>query len=538
MVGGSNLRDRAADMIRYLETLKIPEGMHQGQPFILRPWQREIINQVYGPVDATGKRLCRMAVYSICKKNGKTPFVAGICLAHLHGPEAKRNEQIYSAAFDRDQAALVYRYMRQMVEMDTELSDEINIKASVKEMECRETGGRFKALSSEVKGKHGLGPAVIVFDELAQFGADREFYDTLMQGRGAHDEPLAWIISTQSPDDKAVLSELIDYGMKVNAGEIKDPTFRCFLWTAPMDADPHDEAVWRACNPALGDFLNIEDMREASRTAKNMPSAEAGFRNLRLNQRVDASAHFITPTIWKACGGEADLGVFEDRECHGGLDLSGKNDLTALVFTAEDDDGVHHVLCYFWTPADGLREKEKRDRAPYCLWRDQGFLEAKPGKIIDYGWIARKLAKLQGILRISWIRFDRWRIADLQRELIDAGVDCWIDGIDWSQGDKAIMPDGLRLIPHGQGFKDMNPAVENLEDLLIEKRLRHGNNPVLTYCASNVRIQADPAGNRKFDKLKSTGRIDGMVSLAMALSPSAEVDDPASIYETRGVIML
>jgi len=526
-------------MIAYIETLKIPEGMHVGRPFVLRPWQRDIIRGVYGPVDASGKLLCRIAVYSVPKKCGKTPLVAGIVLGHLHGPEAKHNEQIYSAAFDRDQAKITFEYCRQMIEMDEELSREIVIRSSSKELFCPATGSRYKALSSEVKGKHGLGPAVLIFDELAQFGTDRTFYDTLMQGRGAHEEPLAWIISTQSPDDKAVLSELIDYGQLVNSGEIEDPTFRLFLWAAPMDADPHDEAVWRACNPALGDFLNLDDMAEASRTAKNMPSAEANFRNLRLNQRIDASAHFITPTIWKACGGEVDLGVFEDRECRGGLDLSGKNDLTSLVFEAEDDDGVHHVLPHFWAPGDGLREKEKRDRAPYCLWRDQGFLEAKPGKTIDYGWVARKIGKLNGVLKIAWIRFDRWRIADLQRELIDAGVDCWIEGVDWTppkpdEWSKTTMPDGLRLIPHGQGFKDMNPAVERLEDLLTEAKVRHGNHPVMTYCASNVRVQTDPAGNRKFDKLKASGRIDGMVALAMALVPAWQVEG-TSVYETRGI---
>lgn len=529
------MRDRAGDMIRYIETLRIPEGMHTGRPFVLRGWQKNIIRDVYGPVDSNGKLLCRTAVYSVSKKNGKTPIIAAICLGHVHGPEAKRNEQIYSAAYDRDQAKITFEYMRQMIEMDEELSSELVIRTATKEIFCPATGSRYKALSSEVKGKHGLGPAVLIFDELAQFGVDRIFYDTLMQGRGAHEEPLAWIISTQSPDDKAVLSELIDYGLLVNSGEIHDPTFRLFLWTAPMDADPHDEETWKLCNPALGDFLNLDDMHEASRTAQNMPSAEATFRNLRLNQRIDASQHFISPSIWTACGGEVDLSAFDDRECTGGLDLSGKNDLTALVFQAENDDGVHHVLPYFWTPGDGLRERERRDRAPYCLWRDQGFLEAKPGKVIDYGWIARKIGKLNGILKIAWIRFDRWRVEDLQRELIDAGVDCWIENIDWKPGDTAAMPDGLRLIPHGQGFKDMNPAVEIVEDVLTDQRLRHGGHPVLTYCASNTRVQKDPAGNRKFDKLKSTGRIDGMVALAMALVKSEIAKDEPSIYETRGL---
>lgn len=444
-----------------------------------------------------------------------TPLVSGLGLGHLCGPEAKRNAQAYSAAFGRDQAAITYRYMRQMVEMDEELASRLVVRANAKEIEDPVSGSIFKALSSETKGKHGLGPAFLIFDELAQFGADREFYDILNQGRGAHEEPLVWIISTQAPDDNAVLSELIDYGRKVNAGEISDPTFKLFEWSAPEDADPHDPKVWAMCNPALGDFLSLADMQEQSRAAKNMPSAEASFRNLRLNQRIDSSAHFITPSVWKANGGEADMSVLEEGACFGGLDLSAKNDLTALVFVSLDGSGVWHVLPMFWTPKDNIREREARDKVPYTTWERQGFLEAVPGKTIDYRYIARALAEFNGRLNIAGIKFDRWRVADLQRALQEEGVDAWIEGQD------EPLPGGLRLIPHGQGFKDMNPAVEVLEDALIEGRIRHGMHPVLTMCASNTRVQSDPAGGRKFDKLKSTGRIDGIVALSMALNGAA-----------------
>jgi len=552
-------------MIQFMETLRVPEGMLAGTPLTQRPWQREIINGVYGLVhaDTCGMngdceacinrnciRIARKAIFSVAKKNGKSPLVSALALAHLCGPEAKQNEQIFSGAFDRDQASLVHRYMSQMIYADEELSDTLIVRESRKEIFCPANGSLYRALSSEVKGKHGLGPAVLIMDELAQFGPDRTFYDTLQQGQGAHAEPILWIISTQAASDLAVLSEEIDYGLKCESGEIDDPTVRCFLFTTPesigegkdaVKVDPFDPENWKASNPALGDFLSMADMEGQARMARNMPSAEGNFRNLRLNQRIDGAKHWISPTIWAKCAGEVDLGVFEDHECHGGLDLSAKNDLTALVFEAEDNDGVHHLLCYFWTPEDGLREREIRDKTHYCTWRDQGFLEVKPGKTIDYRWVARRLATLKTVLQIAWIRFDRWRIADFQRAMIDEGVDCWIEGVDWSfpskehAGKWAQMPDGLRLIPHGQGFKDMNPTVEHFEDLLVEEKIRHGGNPVLTYCVSNIRIQSDPAGNRKFDKLKSSGRIDGGVAAAMALSPAEVMHND---FIERGVLEL
>ena len=527
---------RGDKMIEFIQTLRVPEGMLTGSPFVLRPFQQNIIRAVYNPVRPDGTRIVRKATYSVAKKNGKTPFVAALGIGHLLGPEAKRNEQIYSAAFDRDQAAITYRYMQQMILMDEELESYCTIREAKKEIYCPKNGSIFRALSSEAKGKHGLGPAVLIMDELAQFGADRTFYDTLQQGRGAHLEPLLWIISTQAATDLAVLSQEIDYGLKAESGEIEDPTVRCFLFTTPPELDIHDPENWKTSNPALGDFLNIRDMEEQSRTAKAMPSAEAGFRNLRLNQRIDSSAHFISPSTWKANGDEPDMGTFEDSECRGALDLSGKNDLTALVLVAESASGIWDVLCYFWAPGDGLREKEDRDRAPYCYWRDHGFLEAKPGKTIDYRWVAKKIGELQANFRIVSLKFDRWRIEDFRRALVDEGIEAWVEGVDWKPGDKDSMPDGLRLVPHGQGYKDMNPAVEIVEDLLTETRIRHGNHPVLTWCASNTRIQADPAGNRKFDKLKSTGRIDGMVAMAMALNGAdVTIKEERSVYETRGI---
>jgi phage terminase large subunit-like protein len=531
--------NRAERMIAFMETLRVPEGMDAGAPLVLRPFQKNIIRGVYGPVDSRGLRIVRTAVYSVAKKNGKTPMISGLAIGHLCGPEAKINEQIYAAAYERDQAGITFRYMRQMIEMDEELSDVLTIRESTKEIYCRQTGGLFKALSSEKRSKHGLGPAVLIFDELAQFGRDREFFDTLQHGRGAHEEPLMWIISTQSPDDKAVLSEQIDYGLKVESGEIVDPTFRLFLFTTHKDADPYSVESWRQSNPALEDFLNIADMEEVARTAKNMPSAEATFRNLRLNQRIDAAAHFITPDVWKLNGDSVKLDTFDDHECYGGLDLSGKNDLTACVFVAQDEDGTYDILPYFWAPGDNIREKEDRDKAPYGYWRDHGFLEAKPGKTIDYRWVAKKIGELDGQLNIAGIRFDRWRIDDFQRALDEMGIESWIYGRDWSEGDVGMKPNGLCLIPHGQGYKDMNPAVEIVEDLLTDGKLRHGMHPVLTYCASNVRIQQDPAGNRKFDKLKSIGRIDGVTALAMALNSAvqAPVETP-SVYSTRGMTIL
>ena len=440
-----------------------------------------------------------------------TALIAGLCLAHLCGPEAIKNGQLYSVAFDREQAGVVFKYMAAMVYQDEELSDRLKVVESRKKIFDPVSGSEYQALSAETRGKHGKSSSFIVFDELAQFGADRELYDVMMTSRGAHAEPMAWVISTQAASDTALLSELIDYGEKVNAGEIDDPKTKTFVYAVPKNADPWDEHNWYLANPALGDFRSLDEMQEIAATAKKMPSAEAAFRNLYLNQRVDGAAHFITPSVWKACGEEPDISLFEDSPVYAGLDLSSKNDLTALVLTCKDGDGVWHVLPYFWTPKEGLADRANRDRMPYETWVKMGYLQTTPGRVIDYAFVAYQIKKLMEKMNISALMFDRWRIGDMQRELRNLDVECWIDGKE------EPYPNGLRMVQHGQGYKDMGPTVEYLEDILASKKMRHGMHPVLSMCASNVKVQQDPSGNRKFDKIKSTGRIDGIVALAMAL---------------------
>lgn len=500
-------------MIDFIETLTIPEGMHQGKPFVLRPWQKKVIIKIYAPVDENGHRVVRKAILSMAKKNGKTPLIAALALGHLIGPEAKRNEQMNSAAFERDQAAIVFKYMANMIYADEELKDATIIRTTKKEIEGKYTGSIYKALSAEAKSKHGISPAFLAFDELAQFGSDREFYDTLVQGFGAHEEPLLWIISTQAADDLAVLSQEIDYALN----HPEDPTVVLFLFTTPThdedgeDIDLMDKESWKLSNPALDDFLSIKDMESKARTAVDMPSSEPGFRNLRLNQRISATARFMGPGTWKRNGAKPNPDALFKGRITAGLDLSGKNDLSFLVLDALYEN-EHNIYSYCWTPLDNIKEREKRDRVPYQLWVKQGYLTGVPGKTINYAYIAMEINELHAIHGIDELRFDRWRIEDLQREFENIGCETYIK-------DKEEPPtdDALCLVPHGQGYKDMSPAIESIEDAFIDSKARHGMHPVLTMCVANAVVQHDPTNARKFEKHKSTGRIDGAVSLAIAM---------------------
>lgn len=471
---------------------------------MLREWQREVILGIYDGVPPA-----RRAIISFGRKNGKTALAAMLLLAHLVGPEARRNGQVYSAAQSRDQAAIVFSLAAKMVRMSATLNAMVTVRDSAKELFCESTGVRYKALSADATTAYGFSPVLVIHDELGQVRGPRsELYDALETAMGAQDEPLSIVISTQAVEDADLLSVLID-----DAKSGADPSTRLFLYAAPQDADVLDEQAWTAANPALGDFNNIEEFRKAAQRAARMPSFESAFRNLNLNQRVAAEAAFLAPSVWKACDGEPDDDAFTSGPVYAGLDLSATQDLTALVLVARDPAGVVHVRPWFWTPGRTLRDRAARDRAPYDVWRDQGLLEATPGVTIDYGYVARRLAELSETLDLRAVRFDRWRVNLLRRELDAIGC-------------------AVELEPHGQGFRDMAPALDALETLALEGRLRHGAHPILTWNAANAVATRDPAGNRKLDKARGTGRIDGLVALAMAVGGMATAGEPSGFTYT------
>jgi phage terminase large subunit-like protein len=462
----------------------IPEGSKVGQPIQLADFQRRFVIAIYDNPSGT-----RRAYLAIARKNGKSALIACLLLAHLVGPEAVLNSQLVSGARSRDQAALVFNLAAKMVELSPELRKIVRIVPSGKRLIGLPMNTEYKALAAEGTTAHGLSPVLAILDEVGQVkGPQDAFIDAITTAQGAHESPLLIAISTQAPTDADLFSIWLD-----DAERSEDPSIVSHVYTAPEDCELTDEAAWAAANPALGLFRSRRDVEEQAAQAVRMPSAENTFRVLTLNQRVNMVAAFVSPGVWKA--GNGTPGEF-DGAVYGGLDLSATTDLTALVLTSRKDDVVH-VRPYFWMPLESVQEASRRDKAPYDVWVRDGLLRTTPGKVIDYDYVARDIGEICSGLSIAKIGFDRWRMDRMQQALSRQGVE-------------------LPLQEHGQGFKDMSPALDALEADLLQERVRHGGHPVLAMCAANAVAVQDPAGNRKLDKAKATGRIDGLVALAMA----------------------
>ena len=503
---------RVQNIINFIELLYVPSGDGQGGTFKLMDFQKEFINDVYGPVDENGKRIVRRAILSMGRKNGKTMMVACLSLVHLWGPEKIMNGENYSVANDRDQASIVFRYACQIVRADPELSAAIQITESTKTMIALDTMSVYRAVSSEAGTKMGLSPSFVSYDELAQ-SKNRELYDAFDTSMGARYEPLFITISTQSPDPQHPLSILIDQGLSKQI-----PSTYCKLYAVPDDAEGifDNIEVWKLANPALGVFRSLDDIAEMAKRAKQMPSFESSFRNLNLNQRIDAKSPLIPRAEWIGCRGEDGAAeIIPGEDIMFGLDLSGKTDLTALIGVSSGEKDK--VKSWFWKPKDTLDEHEKRDRVPYALWERQGYIKTTPGKSIQYSFIAQEIAEISKIYNIIGIAFDRYRIDDLRNAMDGIGLNSYIEKKD-SKGNPIVEPSGgIRMVPWGQGYASMTGAVEALEGSILDRVLVHDGHPCLTWNISNAMVISDAAGNRKLDKSQARFRIDGAVSLAMAI---------------------
>ena len=466
------------------ENLFIPDGRLVGQPFHLTDEQKEWMELIYGSPT-------RMFIDSMGRKNGKTTFSGAITLLHLVGPEYVPNGQIFSAAQSRDQAAILFSLCAKMVRLSPTLSQFVGIRDTAKQLYCTELGTLYRALSADASTAYGLSPSLIIHDELGQVKGPRsELFEALETAAGAQANPLSIVISTQAPTDGDLLSILID-----DALTGADPTIKVILYTAPLDDDPFSIETIKKANPHFY-LMNKDEVMKQATDAQRMPSREASYRNLILNQRVEASNPFITRSVWME-NGETPAKL-EGLSVYAGLDLSSVNDLTALILVSNNGD----VHSRFWLPEEGLAEKSRNDRVPYDIWARDGYLMTTPGRSIEYEFIAYELRDIFDKCDVKQLAFDRYNMKFLKP---------WLEKAGFTEEELE------RFVEFGQGFISMSPAIRELESKLLQKQLKHGNHPVLTMCAANAITVNDPAGNRKFTKQKSSGRIDGMQALAQAI---------------------
>jgi phage terminase large subunit-like protein len=507
---------RAGRVIAFVERYcRVPEGALVGQAVKLADFQKRFVVDVYDNPHPDGTR---RALLSMARKNAKSALIAFLVLVHLVGPEAVPNSQIVSGALTRKQAAIIYDLAVKVVNLNPVLRKIIHLVPSLKTMRGLPCNTEYAALSAQAGAAHGLSPVVAILDEVGQIDAPSSpFVEAIVTAQGAHARPILFAISTSARSDDAMFSTWLD-----DAKRSGDPRIVVHEYRADPNCELDDRAAWRAANPALGLFRSEADIAAAADQAKRLPSQEAAFRNLFLNQRVALESLFIAPTLWRLNAGAPDVEVIRANRSAVGLDLSARGDLTAAVVASrvEDDDaGQVHLLPFVFTPESGLGERSRRDRAPYDQWARDGHMIAVPGATIEYEFVAGYLARALESLEIepAVVAFDRWRIKEFQRAAQETG---FAGAAEW------------QAIP--QTFQGLSPRIENFEALLLQERIRHGGHPLLTMAAANAVTKLDPAGNRILNKERGRRRIDPLVAAVMAAH--AVADGQAAAFDEKAWI--
>lgn len=516
--------------------LRHVEGVLAGKPFRLERWQRAFMANLFGwkRKDALGRtvRRYREALLYVPRKNGKTPLVAGLALFTLFC-DGERGAQCYVAAGDREQAGMLFRQSRGMVEQDPALSERCRIYGGTaaggqsRSIVLEDIGSYLRVISADANTKHGGNTHLAVIDEL-HVQRDRDLYDVLRTSMASQNraQPLLVCVTTADFMRESICNEVYDYAVKVRDGTIADPHFLPCIYEADKDDDWTDPAIWRKANPNLGVSIPLDYLEREAAKAKEIPAYENTFRRLHLNQRTEQDVRAIPMDKWRACTAAEDpiawrtatLEAFRGRTCYAGLDLGSTSDLTALALLFPPEEArPWTVLPFFWVPGESARKRARRDRVDYPVWIRQGFVLETEGDVTDYAKVRLDIGHLADSYGIRELAVDRlFQGAQLCTEL---------------------MGDGFNVIAYGQGFMAMAAPVKRLLELIVAGEFAHGGNPVLTWMASNAATEQDPAGCLKFSKRKSTEKIDGIVALTMALG-RAMLEEAGSVYDGRGLLEL
>lgn len=498
--------------------LKHVEGAVAGKPFVLEPWQQAVIGNLFGWLrkDDHGRtiRRYRECLLYVARKNGKTPLIAGLG-AYVFFCDSERGQQDYIAAADREQAGMLFRHLKGMVEQEPEMSRRCriyggNASAGQSRSIVRESDGSFlRVVSADADTKHGGNPHLIVIDELhAQ--PDAELYDVLHTGMASQNraQPLFICLTTADYDRPSVCNERHEYACRVRDGLVNDQTFLPVVYETLPEDDWKSPEVWAKANPNLGVSVSLDYLKAECEKAQQIPRLENTFKRLHLNIRTQNDERWLSLDSWDASDCEVDAQELVGKPCWCGLDLSTTTDISAFVMVFHRGQSAYDVLAKFWIPKENAHDRSKRDHVDYDSWLQQGLMTSTPGNSIDYDIIRRDINELGKIYEIREIACDRWNATQIIGQL---------DG------------DGFQIFAFGQGYKDMTSPSKELERAIISGDIATNHNPVLRWMVGNVATETDAAGNIKPTKQKSTERIDGVVAMVMGIGRAmmAERDDAA-----------
>ena len=513
---------RACEVCLFFETRLTLTADYSGQAFKLMPWVRQVLRDLFGTLDEYGHRQYKDVYLEVPKKNTKTTLCAGLVVYCLASADTTGAE-IYSAATTKDQASQVFRAAAQMVKANPTLKARLKVLPSTKRILRRDDPTSFyAAISADGDIHDGIQPCFVVRDELHRWRTRKAFElnEILERGMISRRESMVVDITTAGVKDESPLCwRRHEYARQMSVGIFEDKRFYGRIWAANPERMATDASYWYSrearieANPsheANGGYLRDSVLEDLCTKARNDPMLEAEYKRYHLNYWGQKGTRWMPQEKWSLCA-EKTRPVIE-RACYAGLDLSSTTDLSALVlvFPDEEDDS-YDVLPFFWMPEDKVRPLEIRDRVPYTQWVAEGYITTATGEVVRHELIRERIDWARELFELREVAYDPWNAGEFAQKLID---------------------DGMTAVPIRQGYQSLSAPMKKVMELVLDRRIRHANHPVLAWNADCVEAKDDGNDNIrpiKPDRKQSNKRIDGIVALIMAI-------DRATRNENAGIV--
>lgn len=442
------------------------KGDGAGELIKLRPWQREILDEIF-LIREDGKRKHRRGLLLMPRKNGKSLLASGIALYSLF---TEIGAEVAVVAGDRAQARIIFRECARMIELDPILSRKLHVLRDV--IEYPETGSVLRVLSADASRAEGYNFSTVIFDEVHVQPDDR-LWSTVNLGSGARKNPLVLGISTcgsktDARGQDSLAYKLFQYGMRLNAGEISDDSFYFRYFTAPEDLSWDSDEAARVANPAYGDFLDPEDFAAARRSI-----VREEYETKRLNRWTSTATSWLPPGSWERL--EAPRRIEKGEKVVLAFDGSYDGDCTSVVACTLDGH-LEPVLNF---------EKPIGDHQ----WKvDIGEVEA-------------------AVLEIA----KRYEILELAA-----------DPFRWARSLELFEKEGLPVVHYPQSPSRMVAASQRFYEAVTQDEIKWGGEPILTASLtrhlSNAAVKVDRFGPRLVKEHRGSPRkIDLAVCAVMAL---------------------
>lgn len=495
------------------EILVHTKGTWARKRFVLSKWQHdEIIAPVFGWVKWSPEFECyvreiRIVWIELARKQGKSEILAGIALYMLCA-DGEEQAEVYGAACDKDQARKVFDVAARMVQLSPVLSKRLIVKNHEKRIIDEKTGSYYEVIAADAAGNLGHNPHAIVFDEvLTQKNGD--LWNSLRTAMGTRSQALMVAATTPGDDPSSWCGQMHDEMQRVADQPERAPHIHVFLRNTPPDADPFDENNWGYANPALGEFLSIQALRDEALEAKNDPTKENAWRQFRLAQWVRQAHRWMPMHLYDASGGEPWLTPdYRRKELAGrtawaGFDLAAKFDLSAWCLLVPEGSGVH-ALWRFWLPESALAQLDKHNEGRFSRWAREGWLTVTEGDVVDYDRIYSDIEQDARDFEIRAADADQWSMAPVIQE-IEKRTGVW------------------EVDAYNNTYQRMSPGMTELMALVKTERFWHHGNPIARFCFDAVEVRKAPYDPElirpdKPERDRSGKRIDAVPSAAMACS--------------------